>query len=361
MDENENARSKNLLRKLWLPTLVVVIVGYVGHTYKHYFIGTPAYKLSEEDVKLLKKALLEQAVIKHDEICSETTNSCYTMTDYVFLEGEEFTVMRMMVLNNAKPFSYSQTEVMLPKDMTIDKVNTRKWPVNKRKLASVYTKMMAGMGFVMEALSFEPKSMQQMLMIGLGGGVINNFLSTLGPETMINLTTVELDPEVFSLALDWFHLVETPTNRVVVGDGIEFIREASAKDDKYKVILIDACYDDFRPVFCPVEGFINPETIKDIANILDDDGILSVNVLTSSKEKGDGAKNILALYEKHFTSCFYTYITHPNKKVAAQQQLLFCTHRKNWSYREQESRFLRNLQRVDQTFDFELRGAYTTD
>ncbi|KIH51973.1 hypothetical protein ANCDUO_17932 [Ancylostoma duodenale] len=146
--------------------------------------------------------------------------------------------------------------------------------------------MMVGMGFVMEALSFEPKSMQQMLMIGLGGGVINNFLSTLGPEAMINLTTVELDPEVFSLALDWFHLVETPTNRVVIGDGIEFIREASRKGDKYKVILVDACFDEIRPVCCPVEGFIDPETIENIGNILDEDGILSINVLTSGKGKG---------------------------------------------------------------------------
>ncbi|KIH60218.1 hypothetical protein ANCDUO_09534, partial [Ancylostoma duodenale] len=87
----------------------------------------------------------------------------------------------------------------------------------------------------------------------------------------INLTTVELDPEVFSLALDWFHLVETPTNRVVIGDGIEFIREASRKGDKYKVILVDACYDEIRPVCCPVEGFIDPETFEDIGNILDED------------------------------------------------------------------------------------------
>ncbi|RCN41977.1 hypothetical protein ANCCAN_12082 [Ancylostoma caninum] len=355
-----NARKKYLSSKLWLPILVVAIAGYVAHTYKQYYVETPAYKLTDEDIRLLKKALLEQAVIKHEETCSETTKSCYTMTDYIMLEREEFTVLRMMVLNNAKPFSHSQTELMLPKDMTVDQVNTKYWPVNKRKLFSTYTKMMVGMGFAMEALSFEPKSMQQMLMIGLGGGVINNFLSTLGPESMINFTTVELDPEVFSLALDWFHLVETPTNRVVIGDGVEFIREAVGKGDKYKVILVDACYDEIRPVCCPVEGFMDPETVKDIGNILDEDGILSINVLTSGKGKGDEREHILALYKKHFTSCFYTYINYSTKKTA-QQQLLFCTHRKNWSYREQESRFLRNLQRVDQTFNFELRGTYTTD
>ncbi|ETN75706.1 hypothetical protein NECAME_03678 [Necator americanus] len=213
--------------------------------------------------------------------------------------------------------------------------------------------MMVGMSFAMEGLEFDTTSTQNVLMIGLGGGVINNFLSTLGPEMMINLTTVELDSDMLSAAIDWFQFNETHNNRVVIDDGIIFIRDASERGDKYKAILIDACYSELRPLCCPVEGFYNPDTIADISNILEENGIVSVNVVTTSEKNTSKKEQIMAAYKKHFTSCSYTIIS-------PQQQVLFCTHRKKWSYHEQESRFQRNLQRVDQTFDFQLKNSYTT-
>ncbi|KAJ1360856.1 hypothetical protein KIN20_019949 [Parelaphostrongylus tenuis] len=112
-----------------------------------------------------------------------------------------------------------------------DFVNTRKWPAHKSILYSSYAKVMVGMLFVMEGLSFISTQWQDVLMIGLGGGVINNFLSTLD-GAKINLTTVEIDPLMLKLAKDYFDLEESSTNTVVIADGLKFIHEAS-KNSQY--------------------------------------------------------------------------------------------------------------------------------
>ncbi|KAJ1374727.1 hypothetical protein KIN20_037480 [Parelaphostrongylus tenuis] len=179
-----------------------------------------------------------------------------------------------------------------------DFVNTRKWPAHKNILYSSYAKVMVGMLFVMEGLSFTSTQWQDVLMIGLGGGVINNFLGTLD-EAKINLTTVEIDPLMLKLAKEYFDLEESSTNTVVIADGIEFIHEASKNGQKYKSMIVDACY-----TSCPAEGFWELDTAKDIADILDKSGTLSVNILADDDKREESGKRILSIYGKYFATCF---------------------------------------------------------
>ncbi|ETN75707.1 hypothetical protein NECAME_03679 [Necator americanus] len=71
----------------------VVSAEYIAHQYTDIFVELSAYKLNEEEIKLLKKALLEQTVIVHEQICSRTSNFCYTIKDYVTMDNDDKTSM----------------------------------------------------------------------------------------------------------------------------------------------------------------------------------------------------------------------------------------------------------------------------
>lgn len=68
-------------------------------------------------------------------------------------------------------------------------METSRWKVNKLVVKSLYIKLMIAAGFFTEvktrageelqSLGFENKQTKEVLMIGLGGGVLANFLSAL--------------------------------------------------------------------------------------------------------------------------------------------------------------------------------------
>ena len=83
---------------------------------------------------------------------------------------------------------------------------------------------------------------RRFMMMGLGGGVITNFLFERFPD--LEIDAVEIDPEVVRLAKEFFGVPDHPRYRTHVGDGRSFIEDASAPWD---MIMLDA----FSGVFVP--------------------------------------------------------------------------------------------------------------
>lgn len=84
---------------------------------------------------------------------------------------------------------------------------------------------------------------KRLMMMGLGGGQISNYLHTRFPDMQID--TVEIDPEVVRLAEAHFNVPSNnPNYRNHVGDGRVFIEKAS---EGWDMIMLDA----FRGVFVP--------------------------------------------------------------------------------------------------------------
>ncbi|KHJ79159.1 hypothetical protein OESDEN_21201, partial [Oesophagostomum dentatum] len=110
--------------------------------------------------------------------------------------------------------------------------------------------------------------------------------------------------------------------------------------------LLDACYNDDAPVVCPVPEFKKEDVIKNLAQLLDDGGVLSVNILCLRDAIGI-ENELLATYKEHFETCFLL-------RYKFNQRLLVCTNRKNWSFEENRDRFLSNLWKVDDRFDFKI-------
>ncbi|VDM64812.1 unnamed protein product [Angiostrongylus costaricensis] len=145
------------------------------------------------------------------------------------------------------------------------------------------------------------------------------------------------------LATTWFDLQQNDNNKVFVGDGIVFVREAKKRgvnlleevfiDEKYGSIVLDACYSEKHPRICPVEEFTRSNVIQDIAGILSEDGVVDVAVVVV------GVVVVVVV------------VSIPIFKM------LVCTHRKNWSFDDQKGRFMDNCRVVDDRFDFRLRDV----
>lgn len=88
---------------------------------------------------------------------------------------------------------------------------------------------------VMAAFAFADPPAKKVLMLGLGGGAMANFIAREFPE--VSLDIMELDPMVVEVAKRYFGFRETEKVRVHVGDG----RRILAKQvEKYDVIILDA-------------------------------------------------------------------------------------------------------------------------
>ncbi|KAL6724534.1 hypothetical protein Aduo_019418 [Ancylostoma duodenale] len=276
------------------------------------------------------------------------TEACYLISDLGVVENEKLTVMRQMILKQSQEYCFTNVDLITSKELSYKTSDTTRWPINKRNVRLVYARLIIASGFLMEGLKFSSQKPQNVLMIGLGGGLINNFFSTI-PEAKVNLTTIELDPDMEIFAKKWFGLEESPTNHVIVEDGVVFMREAAEKGLKYDTLLLDACTNDRRTIMCPVPVFLDSEAIKDMASIVDENGVFAANLLVGAEDVNDVENQILNLFKKQFETCFLL-------RFYPKQRMLMCSHRQKWDFMKQSKRFVENLLKVDEKFNFELTG-----
>ena len=125
----------------------------------------------------------------------------------------------------------------------------------------IYHEMMA---HVAVCTHKEPK---KVLIIGGGdGGVAKEVLRHPG----IEVDMVEIDEEVVNISKKYFPDIgdwENPRLNLVIGDGIEFVRDA--KDKSYDIVLVDSTDPEG-----PAEGLFNKTFYAHVNRILKDDGLV---------------------------------------------------------------------------------------
>ena len=97
------------------------------------------------------------------------------------------------------------------------------------------------------AFAGEPRSV---VAIGLGAGMAQTVLTARAPE--IQTTSIEIDPEVVSVARRFFGFAPGARDRVIVGDGRRELEGAVTRAD---VILVDAYFADSIPFHLVTEEF----------------------------------------------------------------------------------------------------------
>jgi len=112
------------------------------------------------------------------------------------------------------------------------------------------------------------------LSIGLGAGSFNRLFNLLYPDA--ELTTVEIDPMIRDLAVEFTDFQESPKNKVVIEDGRRFLRRSA---EYWNWIVVDAFVKNSQyPPHMATREFFSL-----IAGHLSPGGILLINVLQGSK------------------------------------------------------------------------------
>ena len=112
------------------------------------------------------------------------------------------------------------------------------------------------------------------LSVGLGAGSFNRLFNVIYPGA--TLTSVEIDPMIRDLALEFTNFQESERNKVVIEDGRRFLRRSR---DRWDWIIIDAFVrnSQYPPHMATHEFF----TL--VADHLNDDGLLAINVISGNK------------------------------------------------------------------------------
>jgi len=132
-----------------------------------------------------------------------------------------------------------------------------------------YYKQAMGITFFID----EPK---EILIIGLGGGVLANTLGELYPDA--HITSVEIDPVVAKMAKKYFGYDDSKTNfETHIRDGRVFVKRALKGEKRYDLILLDAFNSDYIP-----EHMMTREYLEEVKALAKEDGIIMANTFSSS-------------------------------------------------------------------------------
>lgn len=119
-------------------------------------------------------------------------------------------------------------------------------------------------------------SPKNILVIGLGGGSIPTTLSHLYPEATVD--AVEIDPAVLRVAEQFFNFKETDKLKVHLVDARVYVKRSLLTHGQFDLIILDAFNGDYIP-----EHLMTTEFLKEVQNLLSDDGVVVANTFSSSR------------------------------------------------------------------------------
>jgi spermidine synthase len=122
---------------------------------------------------------------------------------------------------------------------------------------------------LIRTLMFEPAP-KRILVLGLGGGVLVRYFLKHFPD--VEITAVELNPDVVAVARDYFELdVHAPNLSIVVDDASHFVQQTKAQ---YDIIFMDVFSANAIPLSCRSFKFF-----QNVHRCLSPQGTLAVNAL----------------------------------------------------------------------------------
>ena len=94
------------------------------------------------------------------------------------------------------------------------------------------------------------RPVRSMLIVGNAGGTVARAYGELYPD--VEVTGVEIDPEVTEVGRRWLGLGDNPNLNVVADDGRPFLQ---LTDDRYDVIVVDAYHQPYIPFYLATKEF----------------------------------------------------------------------------------------------------------
>jgi spermidine synthase len=146
-------------------------------------------------------------------------------------------------------------------------------------------------------LAYNPGA-ERVLFIGLGGGSAPKRMWRAFPD--LELTAVEIDPDVVEIAHEYFAVPDDPRLRIVVEDGRRFL---DGSDGRWDVIVIDAFYADSIPFHLATREFLELARSHLTAG-----GVVVTNVIGAIE--GRRSQLFRSLY-RTYRAAFPTVLAHP--------------------------------------------------
>ncbi|KAL6743414.1 hypothetical protein Aduo_016456 [Ancylostoma duodenale] len=281
-------------------------------------------QVEENDAFTARDLLAQIPPRQVDVLCSEKTHYCFVITERSeTFEGRLMVFRGLQVRKDHPGLLLSYARLLIPKELTFAMLlDTRPWKLDKTTVRLVYARTMIAGVFVSGAVQYNSTKNHNVLIVGLGGGVINNYLSSM-PNQRLNITVVDIDPVMKKIAEKWYDFKESELHRIVVEDGIKYAKQASARGEKFDAILLDLCTNERRALLCPIEEFLKNEALHNLAAILVDTGAVIVNIITGTEFREEGpkeAKRVQERFEKHFATCSMLV-------SETKEKMLYCFHK----------------------------------
>ncbi|KAK6757357.1 hypothetical protein RB195_015279 [Necator americanus] len=300
-------------------SLSYILVAVLLHFLNHVSYPKNHNEEKAEDTFGARDLLAQLPPRQVDEMCSETTKYCFLISEYVQNVSGRVLVFRELQLKQDGPqLRLSYARVLVPKQLSYPMLlNTRSWKIDKTTVLLTYARTMIAGVFFSDAVKYDSPKIHNVLIIGLGGGVINNYLSSM-PNQKLNITVVDIDPVMKRVAEKWYGFQESNLHRIVIDDGIEYSRKASEKGEKFDAILLDLCTNERRPLLCPIEEFLTETALESLASILSDTGAVIVNIIKGNeyKDAKNEPKKVQKRFQNHFAACSMLY--------NGNEEMLFC-------------------------------------
>lgn len=120
-------------------------------------------------------------------------------------------------------------------------------------------------------MSIAPEVLNKMdssiAVVGVGGGGLCLLLRKLFPKSMI--TGIDIDPVVIDLAKNYFGLITDEKLKIVIEDGVKFIK----KSDKFDVVIFDVNSSiQGADISCPPPEFLEEKTLEDVKKLIGETG-----------------------------------------------------------------------------------------
>jgi spermidine synthase len=167
-----------------------------------------------------------------------------------------------------------------------------------------------GDGLVFEVLKyyhlikhFNPGFQSSLMIGGSGYAFPKDYLSKYPEATM---DVVEIDPELTNMAYRYFELPHDPRLRIFHEDGRTFINR---EENKYDAFFMDA----YKSMITVPFQLTTKEAIQKIYNILNDDGVVLANLISTLSHKNNAfLRAELATYKSVFPQVYLFAVQYPN-------------------------------------------------
>ncbi|CAM3500457.1 fused MFS/spermidine synthase [Aequorivita lipolytica] len=134
------------------------------------------------------------------------------------------------------------------------------------------------------------KSVENLLLLGMGGGSVINSLKKMGFYEVI--FAVELDPEIIKIAKNEFNIKEAGNLIIIQANAAKYVKNCA---EKFQLIIIDLFIDIKVPTI-----FYGKEFCENVSNLLDSDGSIIFNVGINLEKKPDTVQTIISHFGNDF-------------------------------------------------------------